>query len=487
LLSTATINRTDLKVGANVANETEHPAEKEQRPGRAKLVRITLCVALAVALTWLVTRHSLVAYLAEVAPQSALALDGRNSEALINIADGQVSRGFAMQAEESRLAAFAKSAAPPISERGAKKDPSSIEAETEDPLDPAAWAKVYESAVIALQGDPLNARALRLLGQAVAADKGNDAAVKFMRAAAERSKRERLAYAWLMQRAVEQKAYSEALDYADVLLRVRPQLINPLTPLLARMAEAPGGDRILIERLRGSPPWRPSFLSYLPRNITDARTPLNVLLQLRDAPDPPTARDLRPYIDILIRNNFFELAYYTWLQFLPPEQLSKAGFLFNGSFESEPSGLPFDWNLSSGSGVTLERAPKPGHSDQRALYIEFGQGRVDFRPVTQVVMLGPGTYRLTGVYSGELVGPRGLRWRVTCLGGKALGEGDMANGIAKDWTAFNVEFTVPKEDCRAQRLSLVLDARMASERFVSGFIWYDDLAISAAKPDVAPN
>jgi hypothetical protein len=470
-----------------VTTETEHPAEKEQKPGRTKLIRVTLLVALGVGLAWLVTRHSLVAYLAEAAPQSALALDSRNSEALVNIADGQVNRGFAMQAEESRLEAFAKSAAGSISEPGAKTNTSSNEAERENPLDPAVWAKVHESAVIALQGDPLNARALRLLGQAVAADKGNDAAVKFMRAAAERSKRERLAYAWLMERAVEQKAYSEALDYADVLLRVRPELIKPITPLLARMAESPGGDKILVERLGSAPPWRSSFLSYLPRNITDARTPLNVLLQLRDTPDPPTARDLRPYIDILIRNKFFELAYYTWLQYLPPEQLSKAGFLFNGSFETEPSGLPFDWNLSSGSGVTLERAPKPGHSDQRALYIEFGQGRVDFKPVSQVVMLGPGTYRLTGVYSGELVGPRGLRWRVDCLGGKALGESDMANGIAKDWTTFNVGFTVPKEDCRAQRLSLVLDARMASERFISGFIWYDDLAISTTKHDVAPN
>ena len=125
-----------------MANETKNPAEKEQKPGRTKLVRITLLVALAVGLAWLVTRHSLVAYLAEVAPQSALALDGRNPAALVNIADGDVNRGFAMQAEESRLAAFAKSAAGPTSEPGVKKDPSSSDADREDPLDPAAWASI---------------------------------------------------------------------------------------------------------------------------------------------------------------------------------------------------------------------------------------------------------------------------------------------------------------------------------------------------------
>lgn len=459
---------------------------KMESHGSTSIIRIALVVALALGLAGLITRHSLIAYLAEVAPRSALALDADNPAALVRIADEDVNRGFAMQAEESRLEAFAKTAAGSVSEPAAQGG-SSPGDRNNDPLGAADWAKVRERAIIALQGDPLNARALRLIGQAAAAEHDDETAARFMRAAAERSKRERVAYAWLMERAVDQKAYGQALDDADILLRVRPQLIKPITPLLARIAEAPGGDTILIERLRGSPPWRSAFLSHLPRNITDARTPLNVLLKLRDTPNPPTARDLRPYIDILIQNKFFELAYYTWLQFLAPEELSKAGFLFNGSYEFEPSGLPFDWTLSSGSGVTLERAPKPGQSDQRALYIEFGQGRVDFKPVTQVVMLGPGSYRLTGAYSGELVGPRGLRWRVACLGGKALAESDMISGIAKEWTSFDVEFSVPQQECRAQRLSLVLDARMASERFVSGYIWYDDLAIVAVEPDLAPN
>jgi hypothetical protein len=245
------------------------------------------------------------------------------------------------------------------------------------------------------------------------------------------------------------------------------------------MAETPQARGELEKLLAGNPPWRRAFLSALPRAVSDARTPLVLLLALRRTAQPPTTADVRDYVGLLMQHKFYELAYYTWLQLLPPEQLNGAGLLFNGSFELPPSGLPFDWGLKAGTGVTVDIVQRPDQAGRRALYIEMGPGRVEFGGVTQTLLLAPGSYRLTGKYRGEINGRRGLVWRVACAGATSpLGQSAMMVGAAAAWKSIELAFTVPASGCRAQQLRLDLDARMASEQLVSGSVWYDELAIS---------
>ena len=102
----------------------------------------------------------------------------------------------------------------------------------------------------------------------------------------------------------------------------------------------------------------------------------------------------------LIGHKLYDLAYYTWLQFLPVEELREAGLLFNGSFDVAPSGLPFDWVITPGSGVTVDIVPKPDSNGKHALLVDFAYGRVDYHSVRQLVMLAPGTYEFKGQYQG---------------------------------------------------------------------------------------
>jgi len=54
----------------------------------------------------------------------------------------------------------------------------------------------------------------------------------------------------------------------------------------------------------------------------------------------------------------------------------------------------------------------------------------------------------------------------------------MMTGLAPTWRPFSFTFEVPEDQpCRAQVVSLTLDARSASERLVSGAIWYGNLRI----------
>ena len=135
--------------------------------------------------------------------------------------------------------------------------------------------------------------------------------------------------------------------------------------------------------------------------------------------------------------------------------------------------------MKAGSGVTVDIVQRTDQAGQRALYIELGPGRVEFGGVVQTLLLGPGRYRFKGKHRGEIVGRRGLVWRIVCAdkGGAPIGQSPMMVGNVASWKVVELAFTVPAADCRAQHLRLELDARMASEQLVTGSVWYDELAI----------
>lgn len=417
-----------------------------------------MLAVIAIFLVWEVITRSFVAYLADVAPETAVKLRPADPAALSRLAEIKLTRELSAKTSDF-------------------KAPRDMAVDRGTSLEIATWAK---SAAL---GDPLDARAFRILGQ-LAVDASDAAGIeRFMQAAVRRSLRENVAVYWLMRRRHDMHDYRAAIRYADALLRTRPELAAQAMPILSQIAESKDAESELGDLLAANPPWRRQFFELLPSYISDARTPLNLFLNLRDTATPPSPPELRGYLDFLIRRTFYELAYYTWLQLLPAEQLGNAGLLFNGSFELAPSGLPFDWIISSGSGVSATIFTRPDRDTERALFIEFGHGRVDFPGISQVTVLSPGVYKFQGKYRGDISGPRGLRWRITCAGATAIpiGESPMVVGRVSPWKEFEFSFSVPTAGCRAQYVRLALDARSASEQLVSGSIWYDELRIMRAQ------
>ena len=458
--------------------------------------RKIIVVTLAVLLTWGVITQSLVAYLSDASPDVAYWLHATPA-VLLNLADDKLNADAATQVVEpvlssdfehaSRERSYAKGiqSIEKLDDQSDAAEPSDNPAtpkssSTAEGLSEADYAQIRTWAKTALRGDPLNARALRILGQ-IAEHGADDARTEaLMRGAAQRSLQESLAVFWMMRQSYRNRDYHEALRYADILLRTRPQLAEHVFPMLGRVAEIPAAKGELQTMLAGNPPWRARFLTALPANITDARTPLELLLALRDTAAPPTDAERQAYLQALIDHKLYELAYYSWLQFLPPDQLSNTGRLFNGSFELPPSGLPFDWVFKKAAGVNIKFAPRPDRERQQALLIEFGPGRVDFAGgIRELILLPPGNYRLDGKFKADLVSQRGLQWSVTCAGTTTpIGLSTTMNGSSPTWQDIDLTFEVPDSDCTGQYVTLQLDARSASEQFVSGAIWYDDLSIA---------
>ncbi len=493
--------------------------------GRSNSLRVWLPAAL---LIWLVLSTTFARFLAEGTPGNALFVNPASPTARLNLADEIISAPFRNKSageNEAIGSASATLASPTVAPATPADDGKSAAKKGEGDLDgrdltvplarmasqlleqsadgiakgkskpsgdamtppaalltPDARKDVKELAEAALRNEPMSARALRLLGQISEVGGDPTSTEKLMLAARRNSLRESPAIIWLLFNAEVNRNYEAEAYYTDILFRTRGEATAFATWKLAQLAESAEANKEVKALLAVRPPWRARFLVDVPAYITDARTPLDLLLSLNGTQAPPTAQEIKSYLNFLIGKNMFDLAYYSWLQFLPPDDLSTVGLLANGSFEKPLSQMPFDWSFAKGSGVTIDIQPRGDAVEGHALSVAFGDGRVNFDGIRQLTMLGAGSYKLAGTYSGRLQGRRGLVWRVSCAKtGLQLAETPMLQDSGQKWKNFEVGFVVPDKDCRAQKVELLLDARSTSETIVSGRAEFDDISI-ARKP-----
>jgi hypothetical protein len=192
--------------------------------------------AAAVVLAWLVISKSLVAYLAASAPEAALRLHAGDAEALLSLAQrhlGTVRIGAAgkpaaalpappsprekidapgQPGEPLRLwSELAKDVTQAREGQDRKEPPPSPETPSSSPAAQALREEVRIWAETALGNDPINARALRILGEVAQAAGDEGRALSYTQAAARRSIQESLAVDWLMRHHHQKKDYAAAL------------------------------------------------------------------------------------------------------------------------------------------------------------------------------------------------------------------------------------------------------------------------------------
>jgi hypothetical protein len=203
---------------------------------------------------------------------------------------------------------------------------------------------------------------------------------------------------------------------------------------------------------------------------------------LNDSENPPTKDELRAYLNRLIKDENFELAYQTWHALLPPPRRTDATYPFNRDFEFPVDNLPFDWTLETTPGADIRIVSSVDSGKKRALLVEFSGARVRFANVKQLMLLPVGDYSFSGkLKTAELHTVRGLWWRIFCANASAntLANTELISGTMP-WTDFSVKFQVPRADCGAQWLQLELPARIESESRIEGQVWYQDLRITPA-------
>ena len=137
---------------------------EQAREPRRYLRAIVLSV-LAAFLVWQVITRTFVAYLANVAPETALTLAPTNPDALLNLADKRLAEGL----ETARQSKTAGTSPGGLFTYEVTAPAGSSSAPPQSPHAAAFNDQLRTWAEVALVNDPTNARALRILGQLAAA------------------------------------------------------------------------------------------------------------------------------------------------------------------------------------------------------------------------------------------------------------------------------------------------------------------------------
>jgi hypothetical protein len=220
------------------------------------------------------------------------------------------------------------------------------------------------------------------------------------------------------------------------LARLVPRSLSQVAPYLASYARTPGVAPQVRALVREHPDLELALLNTLAANPGDS----NLALYLWSGHPGKGSRQwqermLRSLVDA---DRFFEAA-AAWSHFSG----GIAAGQVDPNFRTDRL-APFGWTLASdASGV----AEPQGDGRLHVLYY----GRNDKVLAGQLLMLGPGRYRLAMRVSGATPTAKSLAWTIRCLpSGTELATLPLGSRGAE----LSASFTVPAAGCRAQRLEL---------------------------------
>jgi hypothetical protein len=297
-----------------------------------------------------------------------------------------------------------------------------------------------------------------------------------MQQAVRRSPRDLGIRDWLLRDALIEGRTGDALDQIDVMLRVDPEAGKDLYPSVALTVNDPQALSALAQMLAKDPPWRAAFWGQLCASGVSVDSIEALVNQLASSPKPLRDNERTAWLERLIVDHRWSQAFPLWVETLPVERRSQISNIHDGSFELPAQNSGFGWRFGYVAGAKIERIGPPGAS---YLHIGFGDRRVPFDHVRQLLALSPGAYRMQGrVRSDGLRSERGLQWVVTCAAGagQRIGESDRFSGLMA-WRDFNTDVVVPDSGCGAQWLRLQIAARIPAEQQVDGTIDFTDLRI----------
>ena len=296
-------------------------------------------------------------------------------------------------------------------------------------------------------------------------------ATELMYIAAALGWRDPIVQLWVIDAALRVGDAATAVQRAEALFR-QERFPPAALALLLRAPEREETNNALVGALSRRPPWRAEFIAMgAGLQGSDAAKFEQLLTKIATRPPGLLPRESDAIVDSMIERRDFAAAGRIWAL------ARRAGLITNGGFEAGTStragDRPEGWSVHSAVQVspTVGRVA-PGERDNALRIVDTNGGR----PVlSQRLLLGPGTYRLSFRANTKVPIPVSLRWELKCATTKSAGA-DSSLGDGSGWRDFQTDLTVPLQDCPVQRLALLIVGDIASQD-----ILIDDVRLGSAR------
>ncbi len=322
----------------------------------------------------------------------------------------------------------------------------------------------------ALAGAPLGGEALRDLSILARARGHETTADALLKRSARFGYRDTATQAMLLQSALKNNDFPGAMLRMDAILRVQPTFKTSLFPLMGAILNQPGGAQAIASTLAPHPAWRSDALAALADREADTAPVIRLSAELQRRGSPANASEQEVFLTRLVRDEQFAPALAMWRASLGAGAAPELA-PYDEAFRGLPGSPPFNWRLNHEPGVVAELSGG-------ALHIEYSS-RASVTLARQLVVLGPGQHRLTGVYAiDEGASGAALNWSIQCATptGAVLAQTRQPAQAQRDWSPIAAGFNVPA-DCPAQWLALT---GIAGDGFGDVAARFGHLGISAA-------
>ena len=240
-------------------------------------------------------------------------------------------------------------------------------------------------------------------------------------------------------------------------------------------------SEILAEGMPHAPRASQSYLRYLMsyRNKSDAEAVWNWMLFHQNLDDPIVSE----YLNFLFSDGRYAAAQHAWAIYLGDRSNGylKSNLLFNGGFETKPSGSVYDWIIESPNspGVQTDIDSTLPHSGKQSLRIRFaGKENVNYGHVHQAAFLSPGEYRFESyIRTQDITTDQGIAFHIYDRENSSILDvrTESVRGT-HDWMKVELVFRVPVNP-RLLEFQIVRNPSGKFDNKIGGVAWVDSISL----------